>query len=589
MWHAIGQGSDDMFGSWSSTQWRPVDDALAGIWITFFYILHHWGTQVCTYFSRDYVRGIGEYITAGGAIEGRLKKLNIFDEADWPLRYLSTYNGVGNVFGINSGMVDDPALKGIEVPIVDTVEPFIKKYFSRSRWVWRYMRWVDVSPIYTILPPLSELSLAAPAILTDYADTSFMALFGAGKRNSAEDTDYDWDWWNNELVEFTQKLQRFKFRGNNGAAFGKLKSRIKLTTLFDLPEPGVGQGGLFWHQMSCLRVDVDVGGDDEMMVFKYRPIAEGSDTLDYTPVAGTNTLKMRRNRDDYYWFQMIGDLEPEMFMFLLADHMFKVQRRSGSATFMHGTSLAESPTTNMPAIYNLAFSPCALVVFTVEKDEDEGYYLEPLAKTYTFDTLVEPDGYTFFGRAPCVYNWANLTTLGGTGDNFYYSKHELNLTRSDFFAMRSSDPYKKLKHIVYDTNLLDAVAIRNVVSQTYLGTTPAEEVALSAKLDTKPVSQRKDGTDDSTHNNGEVGISAGIDDDSVEKIDDKISSQPISAYPGEEAKKDVDEFAISATPESIKKAEKALKVMKDAMAKQKKKEDAADKAKKAKETKAKKK
>jgi hypothetical protein len=580
LWYAIGQGSDDMFGSWSSTQWRPIDDALAGIWITFFYVLFHWGVQVCTYFSRDYVRGIGEYVTSGGAVEGRLKKMDIFNEADWPLRFLSIYNGVGDVFGINASMVDDPALKGIQVPIFDAVEPFIQKYFSRSRWIWRYMRWVDVSPIYTLLPP-KVADKGAPAANDTYSDFDNMQLFDS-------DTTFDWDAWNTRLVRFTQRLQRFKFRGNNGAAFGKLKSRIKLVNIMDLPEPGIGQGGLFWHQMTSVRVDPDVGGDDNFFCFKYRPIKEGSD-LDYTPALEPNVLQMRRNKDNYYWFQLIGDIDPEMFMFVLGTHITHVkQRKDVSATIFgaDGTLNEVDTDTNMPTYYNIPFSPMGLVTFTVEKDEDEGYYLNYTAQSYTFDPFVISTTYTFIGKPPSIYDWECNSSGDGLYDdnsahftsypNWYYSAHELNLQRDDYFDMRSSDPYKKLKHIVYDTNMLDAVAIRNVMSKTYLGTTPAEEVATSAKLGIEAISQRKDGGGvGSKHNEGsvETKISAMPDDDTVEKVDDDM--EKISAkYTEKHVSAEDEETKISVSPEQVAKAEKALKVMKDQLAKDKKKEAA---------------
>lgn len=565
LWWAIGKGLDDMFGDWSFTEWKPNDDALAGLWMVWFYVLFHWGVQVTTYFSSDYLRGIGEYVTQGGAIEGRLKKLDPYNEKDWPLRFLNGTNGSGDVFGLTAAMVDNEGLKGIQIPLFDQVEPFIKKYFSRSRWIWRYMRWVDVSPIYTIMPP-KVADKNAPAANTAVSDFEYMALFESK-------TNCDWDWWNTYLLNFTQRLQRFKFRGKNGGAFGKLKSRIKLVNVFDLPEPGVGKGGLFWHQMTSARIDVDVGGDDNFFIFKYRGLKEGSD-LDYTPELAPDALHYYRDKMQFYWYQLIGLIEQDMFHFLLGVHTTRAYKRDGS-TVAYITGTTANGDTNNPTAYNYAFSPCGIVTFQVLKDEDENYYLNETPASYTFEPMEFDSAYTLLGKAPMVYEWSNVAELTTTSsDNFHYSVHELNLTRTDYLPMRSSDPYKKLKHVVYDVHNLDFVNIRDTMANVYIGGVPAtKDLSISAMSRSDALSQRKDG--DTGGPRELVKISAAVDDDTVEKVDDDVSKisakdegfdkeEKISALP--------EEVKISVTPEEIKKIEKQLKLKKEQLKKQKDKE-----------------
>jgi hypothetical protein len=312
-------------------------------------------------------------------------------------------------------------------------------------------------------------------------------------------------------------------------------------------------------------------------MFKYLPIKEGSN-LDYNPGGDPNILKFRRDKDEFYWYQLIGQIDLEMFFFIIGAHTFGVKTRGSSTAYMIGDDdgagnvITLSASTRLPTLFNFPFAPVGQLIWSVKKDEDEGYYLDAdilgsdHSKDYCWYPLYEDSGYKFFGTATSIYDWGKASSgiSYGTGDNCYYSVVSLLSNRASFFPMRSSDPYKKLTHTVYDLNTLDAVAIRNVMSKTYLGSAPGEDTAISHSY-TKPLSQRIDKSDDSTHNDGEIKLSVAPPLEEPGDEEDEEETK-VSAVP--------EEVKMSVTPESVAKKEKELKALKDQLAKDKKKEEA---------------
>lgn len=434
-WFLIGHDDADLIGDWYNPKWVGENEAIAGIWMIVFYICKIYNLHCITY--AHLIRGVGRFSDSEGVIKGIFQPLVDCDEKTWGSVLVKEENtNAVDVFGVQIDMVDDELLKGILVPKIAGIETISNKLLSRSRWVWRYGKWIDVQPLYFMWTP--DDGDIVP--FEDWDDST------QGVQLFKDYTDTQWAWFNSELNQFLNRLKGFYFKNK---AFANCKSQITFVRLLDMPPLPQGNGGILAHQYTA---EIDDELDDDDLIIKFG--------LEVTGDGKGNALCIRRATNNNNRILAIGEMTtPE------------------DVRIMHGLSATYVTHAGTDgALYRLPeILPRSFIGVGVIKTEDEDYRIGRTIKDLDagdFDSSV---------HAPKVWE----ESAGGLTDEWPTS---VEYAKNIYYYGRSSDPYKKLKHMVFDVNELDVDLVIKSVKNFLFGrgnveTTPIAVSAITENPD----------------------------------------------------------------------------------------------------------
>ena len=508
MWFLIGAKLTGMFGEWSTTKYLAQDDAFAG-WIAALQWAVIWvNLHDINYMKQE--RGIAEYSTEGGIVKGHFKPLVPTDPSTYGALLVEEENGgfLGattpiNLLGMDSAYVDEPLTKGFKVVLHQASANLAKRLLSKSEFTWRFNRFITVDPGYQLYVVENQEEQGEEGIGLVEATIKNRPM-----KNYTNITHLSYRRAINSLVA---DFQSYFFKNK---AFAGAKKMFTTVNIYDLPEPGVGSGGLLAFQMTSL--EEQITNADKIFTHVKHDLSDN----------GICAISMRRTSDGKNFFQVIGDVS-------LDDYRLRV----GLALehiYIDGAKVAHK----VVASENLdPFSPYAGIVASFTQNEDEPKKVARLL----YDLI---DGATkgdLDGLTNSPVKWVDgASHVYGTTDYDY--PISIAHAKTLYYEGRASDPFKKLDHKLYDVNELDFTRIADTLREAFGyngGVSTVDEIPVSAAED-KP----------------------------WEKKDEPIE---VSAEP--EKKEEVDELATSAVPDAkIKKMEKALKVEKDNKTKADKKE-----------------
>lgn len=436
MWPVIGQNLKSMIGGTITTHPRPADDITAGAWLCLFYVLFCWTGHLM---SLMYLwKRLGVFSIIDGITRGSFVNLQRTLEETWGSALAASENlelsyAVGGsaewgstghaIFGLDPTQIDSTVIRALRVSLYTHAVSFWQNWLSKTRWTWRFGRWIEVQPLYFIFSPES-----APgddgAVYGDWD-----AAFSMDNITSS----HQWRWLNQTINETVQEFREMYFKND---AFGTLKKFLNTVPFSSIPMIGsAGNGGLLFHQFSHW---VDGGAGTDKF---YNKLFLDDDN------AGHQVLMTRRDTLTNLRFSVIGDCSLRDYQLMTA-FVSGYTKKDGDSTRTQiegNNSVCTLPFMDVKSLFG----------FCVTKSEERPYSLDvhimdtvaPATKTCPLDgTVIIPRTWRKQTTSSDTYKWP--VSLGGTKGNFFYQK--------------CNDPYKKLKHVAYDINELDVDKISSV-------------------------------------------------------------------------------------------------------------------------------
>jgi hypothetical protein len=415
MWFTIGADLKNYIGEWSSVVYERENEALGGVmllnkmWLT----LHTW--HFITYHTL--IRDMGTYVKDGDVVRGTYRQFNAQDPETYGAALLERVNGVQDYFGLSESDIDNLIIRGYEIPIIDGAYELGMRFFSRSKFPWRFGRFVEVIPLFFMNLPQAN---------------SYMDLIEADDINFSEDhschpfidgDDTTWSTYLTAVTQYITKIKAFFFKNKQMAS---LKEEYKMVNFFDLPTWGTGTGGQLIHQIT--HWDEDGLNDDNLCSkWTYQGAAD-----DYQAAQ----LQPRRQAKAGNVFQIIGDVSIEDYLTALAMNAIATYNYDGSTYTLGGLESF--------------FEPKGVLMFGYAKTEDEPYMLDP--------TPVDISEYEQGSDDPCVtpQDWDNTT----------FTEDPIS-GRADYLDERASDPYKKLNHKLFDSAEMDFENLRLLLLEAF--------------------------------------------------------------------------------------------------------------------------
>jgi len=509
LWFMMGakEKVEGLFGTWNVNEYKIEDDALAGIWITMFYLITHWQLQTATYSAL--IKDLGEFKKDGDTVKGKFTPVSTLKQETWPSVLISSeqLTNAINGFGLTTSMLDDETLRGISVYVLDNLEGLLKDYFSQSRWIWKHKHWWQVRPIYSIWGG-NHLTRGIAREKFDDGSTEGLQLF----KNY---TQTQWAWFNREVNEFMDKITNFFYKNKS---FGTIKARFKKVAFYDLPSPGEGKGGIIAHQMRYLKESVTVADDIHTKI----QLDAHSD--------GQDVLKTRRSTDQDKVFMTIGDMEVKDYQ-LMVGHAIQ------------GTKHPDQNSGNERALpVKTGFDPIGGLVIFVSKSEDEDYKIARELNEIVDDGPGNGD----MDGIECAPEWVYASDYPNTEYNYPVS---INYNKGVFYQNRPRDPYKKLEHKVHDINNLDAQLIQERMLEMYVGKAPSSGSGGKRNYD-------KDSDSITLDSQDEIPVSAKPVDKAKEHKDKmkeqrELKEKKIKDEKEKKQKATKQEKAVSAKPEEV--------------------------------------
>lgn len=521
LWFLVGSNLSGMFGEWGTTKYLAQDDAFAGWiaclqWVVIWFNLHD-----INYMKQE--RGLAEYVVEGGTVKGHFKPLNPTDPSTYGALLVAEENGgfLGattpiDLLGMDAAYVDEPLTKGFNVILHQASAALAQRLLSKSEFTWRFNREITVDPGFQMYIVENQEEQGEEGIGLVEATIK--------NRPMKNYTNISHLTYRRQLNALVTDFQSYFFKNK---AFASAKKMFTTVNIYDLPEPGVGNGGLNAFFMTS--VEEQITNADKIFTKCKLDLSDD----------GPCALMQRKSTDHKKVFQLIGGMT-------LDDYRLRLGL-AHEHYYLDGAKVAGK----VVASENLdLFSPYAGIVASFTQNEDEPKKVARLL----YDLI---DGATkgdLDGLTNSIPEWEDgASHVYGTTD--YDFPVSLAHGKTLFYEGRSADPFKKLDHVVYNINELDYMKIAKSMREAfgYSGGT-SEEIPVSAK----PWEKEKD-----------------------EK------ELEISAVPEVEEKKD-EELPVSAAVDEKKKVakiEKDLKTAKDKATKEDKKEKDLEKKKKQKEKK----
>lgn len=411
MYALLGGDFTPIWGTWDNQVYRIEEDLIAGIWLTIMYILRFWNLHV-----RSIIKTVRKTGTLNAAHDqGETLDFKSYDSKTWGTLTMQKENGSIAVLGMHPDFINADAYKQMKVAMLDDSEILDTHFLSDTRWSVRFGRFIEVHPLYFIWCPDVGNNYSTISQWHNLTDHETVLLF-------TEETDTAWKWFNRSINVFCDQLKEFRFRNK---AYSALKDKIKFVRFFDIAAPESGPGGLIAHQMTYIKHNV--AADD--MNHKF--------ILDEGTVDNCMFLTVRANTENRYVFQAIGDITiPDICleMAMMASH-----------TKLIGAAAVAIPSRMFQANCRGGF------MISLGKDEDMPYY--------AYRAISELEGYMedvtkvdspFLGadEQECL-NWEDYAD---------YPVALLN-TKTAYYNMRATDPYKKLPHVMFHINNFNVDAV----------------------------------------------------------------------------------------------------------------------------------
>lgn len=438
MFYVSGQELQSFLGSWNKVKYRPADDILAGAWMVLFNCLFFLTGH---YMSVHYLwKQIGQYSVLDGILRGNYVAFNPSDETthgsvlcskeNFELDNISTptWKATGhNLFGVDVSTIDNAEFRKIDVPIYSPAVAFWQRFLSKTRWDWKYAKYIEVQPLFSLW---NAETTQDGSIYQDWVDYFTM--------NNVTDKN-QWAFLLQRTIEIVMEFKNFRFQSD---AFGKLKSLINLVPFSNIPDLSIGPGGLIMHQMAYWE---DGGAlSTDTMCHKFYI---DDDTV------GHQCLALRRETDNVYDFITLGDMDLRDYRihhFLCANTIYNEDSTSDQVIHTSYASVID-----IKGFYG----------FAIKKSEEKPYelsrYMHSLVAASTYDVSI---GNT---NPLMIKTWKLFSDISGNERTTDFTIG-LNYSKHGYYYWRAADPYKKVAHNVHDINNLDLeLVMRDVVSTIF--------------------------------------------------------------------------------------------------------------------------
>jgi len=424
LWFVVGADMKELFGQADATKYQYTDYMLAGMWVTLNYVLFLWTGHLISY--ADLIRKTGKFSKNGDIHEGEFKPVVSSDPTTFGSLLTAVENGVTDYFGISQTKVASDTLKGITVATWEGLDAIWQRLLSQTRWEWRFGRFVEVQPVFFIWNPSDDEdgNTAAEFVTNDETVELFVSK-----------TKTDWIYLNRRINELCADIKKHWFANKS---YASLKEKIKFISFMELPPIGEGTGGLLMHQVTSFDPTTDATYDHIDLKFDV-------DDADL----GFDTLAIRRSENQINVFEVLGDVPLNDYLFMFGINCRILYNGSDNAI-----------TAVKPIV------PRGMLAFAYGKKEDKDYYIDRTPLECIGDTLhdsalvgtaeqaaeiIGGSVYTYVTGIEAVTPW---TWIKPTKEDDIRIVSATN-KKSYYYEQRALDPYKKIKHTVYDINNLD--------------------------------------------------------------------------------------------------------------------------------------
>jgi hypothetical protein len=245
VWHFIYMEGEDpkILGMFSRIEKKNLDEAMAGILLAFAAVMFPITGHAMS-FGDQLNRGV-DYV----GDFGRVKSFNREDPDSWDAApfFLTDGSASERMLGLDPSYVNDPDILTTDIPVLKSAENIWQRLLSRSKWTWRYGRWIEAIPYYSLFLP--------------NADGDHI------KYDEWHDSSCNWRPWQNTgtncnlgaLIRQVRELYvRIKKYYYGTKSLGDAKQWFAMKYIRDfMIKPGTG--GLLIHQ--CATHDPEVGED----------------------------------------------------------------------------------------------------------------------------------------------------------------------------------------------------------------------------------------------------------------------------------------------------------------------------------------
>lgn len=437
LWPFISEDLSEYLGGvkWSRLQNRNIDNMLAGIFVVARFV----STQMTLWFHSigEILNDAVQYDSADNI--GIYTPFNPRDKSTWG----SAIFDLGILGFTDASYVNDPDLRAYTVPVVDID---VEAILGKSTWTWRFGREKTVKPIWYPQHPRAGTGVGENtvnkqmSIYTDYgADGAETVRFRPFLDSDTNDHNARY-----LLNQYKEMVTRLRAQWVENRAMVPLKEMWTDKKIIDL-RIGDGPAGLMYWQQIVYEHDAD--GRD---TFSHASDVFGAGTATLFNVERRDTVEATTGVYSDYWFEVIGeDVELDHWRMLYGMLCDTVE----------GNSMGESITGCVQAGSPLSIH--GVMTFGIDKDEFGEYLLATaVGDLLDYENIQFATATTAYPMEVNVKSGAALLTPDNIAfhsdvADTAYIKFIDTAYKHFFFQQRAHNPYKKLKHMLYDVNELD--------------------------------------------------------------------------------------------------------------------------------------
>jgi hypothetical protein len=442
LWSIIGSGDfmSDLFGRYDATHYRPEDDAIAAMWGLLILLSRRvdpWLITVGDFHNRAVVydknNGYGTFTTFSPNKPSTQDSM-IFDlkpqtdHAEWQGAYSATYT----YLGLSEDDINSQVLRSSDVPILKGSEAYVNKYFSRSKWEYKYMRYVEVIPVYKInMQAIDEIEQI------DDETNRYWAIK---------------DGTNNKYRQFVESYKSLLSEVRNSffqnRFWAKHKQFWEDKRIIDL-NIGEGNGGLLHYQNAALYYDYDAGGDTELIGYWWQQTTSNRIAL----------MELKEADEDFY-FEIIGGIPMEQYIYLFGEATPEIDFDNDSETG------EDAPDTFGKGL----LVPAGGLYCFKNLQEAQGEKMFPRNAILVKHRLMSSADDMIAGRVTIKHTSDTQTDPARPTSQARFRSHKLTKNQIiEQSARRVQDPYKRLDFDYHDSRWLDVDNVRTIVANTIFG------------------------------------------------------------------------------------------------------------------------